>query len=190
MLVSWNGANITRNFISIRRTGQGLFLTPGLNCNVSLVKTRYPVSNQNISVVRDRQNMGESLFGKLRDVLSPEKTSDIAVPVNVTNSPANMARIGLATGNSAGTAMPGQNSAVPGLPVAGIQPDPSSQHIAPVGIQFFAEVPSQQCADEIVSISRGAHNCLSAVAQPVGRQHLDRGSYSLHDACSTGNPCN
>lgn len=112
--------------------------------------------------------MSESFFGKLRDVLSSETTSDIAVPVSVTSSHANMARIGLAAPTSVGTAMPGQNLPVPGMPAAGMQPDPSSQHIAPVGIQFFAEVPSQQCADEIVSISQAAHNCLSAVAQPVG----------------------
>jgi hypothetical protein len=112
--------------------------------------------------------MGESLFGKLRDVLSREKTSDIDGPVYDTNSPANLARIGLATGNRPGTAMSSGNSVVPGLPVPEIQQDPSSQAIAPVGIQFFAEVPSQQCADEIVSISQSAHNCLSAEAEPVG----------------------
>lgn len=160
--------NIICNFISIRRTGQGLFVTHGQNSNVSLVKTLYVAIQQNISVVRDRQNMGESLFGKLRDVLSREKTSDITSPVNVMNSPATLARIGLATGNPAGTVLPGQNSAVPGMPVAEIQQVPSSSAIAPVGIQFFAEVPSQQCANEIVSISQGAHNCLSAEAQPVG----------------------
>lgn len=111
--------------------------------------------------------MGESLFGKLRDVLSREKTSDIDGPVYDTNSPANLARIGLATGNRPATVLPGQNSAVPGLPVAEVQQAPSAQAIAPVGIQFFAELPSQQCAEEIVSISRSAHNCLSAEAQPV-----------------------
>jgi hypothetical protein len=112
--------------------------------------------------------MGERLFGKLRDAMSRENTSDIAVPVSVTSSPANMARIGLAARNPAGTAMSSQNLPVPGMPAAGIQQHPSSHHIAPVGIQFFAEVPSQQCADEIVSISQGAHNCLAAEAQPTG----------------------
>ena len=112
--------------------------------------------------------MGESFFGKLRDVMSREKTSDIDGAVNAASSTASLARIGLATGNRPATAMPGGNSAVPGLPVPEIQQDPSSLTIAPVGIQFFAEVPSQQCAEEIVSISRSAHNCLSAEAQPVG----------------------
>ena len=112
--------------------------------------------------------MGESLFGKLRDVLSREKTSDIDGPLYDTNSPANLARIGLATGNRPATVLPGQNSAVPGLPVPETQQAPSSQAIAPVGIQFFAEVPSQQCANEIVSISQVAQNCLSAEAQPAG----------------------
>ena len=112
--------------------------------------------------------MGESLFGKLRDVLSREKTSDITGPVNVGSSPNNLARIGLATGNRTGTALPDQNSTAPVLPVPEIQQIPPSSATAPVGIQFFAEVPSQQGAEEIVSISQGARNCLSAEAQPVG----------------------
>ena len=112
--------------------------------------------------------MGESLFGKLRDVMSREKTSDIDTSVSVASPTASLARIGLATGNPAGTISPNQGFATPELPVPGAQPAPPSSAIAPVGIQFFAEVPSQQCANEIVSVSQVAQNCLSAEAQPAG----------------------
>lgn len=139
-----------------------------LYSNVSLVKTRYPAGNQNISGVRDRQNMGESLFGKLRDLLSREKVSDIDNPVYVTNSRTNLARIGLATGNRSGSGMSGQDPTATGSPVAEVQQNPSPAAIGPVGIQFFVEVPSQQCAEEIMSISKCAHNCLSAEAHPAG----------------------
>ena len=124
--------------------------------------------HRNNSVVWDRQNMGESLFGKLRDVMSREKTSDIDGPVSVANSTASLARIGLATGNPAATVSSNQGSVMPGLSVPAAQPAPPSSAIAPVGIQFFAEVPSQQCANEIVSLSQVAQNCLSAEAQPIG----------------------
>jgi len=112
--------------------------------------------------------MGESLFGKLRDVMSREKTSDIDGPVSVANSTASLARIGLATGTPTGTELSNQGSAMPGLSVPAVQSATPSSAIAPVGIQFFAEVPSQQCANEIVSISQIAQNCLSAEAQPAG----------------------
>lgn len=112
--------------------------------------------------------MGESLFGKLRDVMSREKTSDIDGAVNVAASPANLARIGLATGTPASSAIPNPDLSVPEMPVAGVEQIPPSSDIAPVGIQFFAEVPTRECADEIVSISQGAQNCLSAEAQPAG----------------------
>ena len=108
--------------------------------------------------------MGESLFGKLRDVLSREKTSDFAGPMEVTGNPANQARIGLALGNRTASAMSGQHSDVPGGAIAEIQQDPSATATAPVGIQFFAEVPSQECAQEFVSISQCAHNCLTTDA--------------------------
>ncbi|WP_108882575.1 ribonuclease E inhibitor RraB [Anderseniella sp. Alg231-50] len=111
--------------------------------------------------------MGESLFGKLRDVLSREKTSDIVTPVSVTGSPANLARIGLATRSPAGTELPGGNLPAPGMPTDPLQQAAPSSGVAPVDIQFFAEVPSQQCAEEIVSISQGATNCQSAQAQPI-----------------------
>lgn len=112
--------------------------------------------------------MGESLFGKLRDVLSREKTSDIDTAVNVAASPANLARIGLATSTPVSPATSNLSAPVPEMPVASMQPEPGSTDIAPVGIQFFAEVPTRECADEIVSISQGAQNCLSAEAQPAG----------------------
>ena len=121
-----------------------------------------------ISVMWDRQNMGESLFGKLRDVLSREKTSDIAIPVSVTNSPANLARIGLASRAPETAMLPTQGVAVPNPAATGMMPGQPSGFVAPVGIQFFAEVPSQEGAAEIVSTSQSAHNCLAAEAQPVG----------------------
>lgn len=111
--------------------------------------------------------MGESLFGKLRDVMSREKTSDIDGAVDTAASQAGLARIGLATGTRASTAVPSPDLSVPEMPVAGMEQVPQSPNTAPVGIQFFAEVPTRECADEIVSISQGAQNCLSAEAQPV-----------------------
>ncbi len=112
--------------------------------------------------------MGESLFGKLRDVLSREKTSDIDTTVNIAVSPANLARIGLATGTPVSQTTPDLGAPAPEMPVAGIQQEAAASDIAPVGIQFFAEVPTQECANEIVSVSQAAQNCLSAEAQPVG----------------------
>lgn len=112
--------------------------------------------------------MGESLFGKLRDVMSREKTSDIDGAVSAASPSASLARIGLATGNPTGTVSSNHGSTMPELSVPGVQPAPPASAIAPVGIQFFAEVPSQQCANEIVTISQVAQNCLSAEAQPAG----------------------
>ena len=110
--------------------------------------------------------MGESFFGKLRDVLSREKTSDIDGTVSIAASPANLARIGLATGNPVPAAMPDDHTLTPEVPLPAASPAPSSADIAPVGIQFFAEVPTQESANEIVSVSQSAENCLTAVAQP------------------------
>ncbi len=112
--------------------------------------------------------MGESLFGKLRDVLSREKTSDIDSQVSVASSAAGLARIGLATGNATASVLSDQNSTIPGVSVPQAPQAPLSSANAAVGIQFFAEVPSQQCANEIVTISQGARDCLSAEAQPAG----------------------
>jgi len=112
--------------------------------------------------------MGESLFGKLRDVMSREKTSDIAIQASAMNSSTNLARIGLATGNMQATTMPHDGSPVSPSLAAGTQPGLPSPNVAPVGIQFFAELPSQECANEILSVSQRAENCLSAESQPVG----------------------
>lgn len=112
--------------------------------------------------------MGESLFGKLRDVLSSEQTSDIAIQDSAINPSANLARIGLASGNVQGTTMPHDGSPVFDQMATGSQQGLPPPNVAPVGIQFFAEVPSQECANEIMSVSRSGENCLSADAQPVG----------------------
>ena len=140
MLVNWLVEEYHCSFISIRQTGQDPIeprLTPGENSNVSLVKPRYPAVNRNFSTVRDRRNMGESLFGKLRDVLSREKTSDIDTAVNIAASPATLARIGLATGRPVSPATPSLGSPAPEMPVAGIHQEPVAGNVAPVGIQFF-----------------------------------------------------
>ncbi len=112
--------------------------------------------------------MGESLFGKLRDVMSREKTSDITIQDSVINASTNLARIGLATGNPHGTTMPQDGSPVSGSLAVGTQPSLPPPHVDPVGIQFFAELPTQECADEILAISKRAENCLSTESQPVG----------------------
>jgi len=123
--------------------------------------------------------MGESLFGKLRDVLSRETTSEIAIQDTVVSSGTNLARIGMATGNPTGTMMPQAGPPVsdptqfatqPGLPASqvAIQPDLPASQVAPVGIQFFAELPTQESADEISSVSQRAKDCLSTESNPAG----------------------
>lgn len=112
--------------------------------------------------------MSESLFGILRDVLSREKTSDIAIQDTAMISSTNLARIGLASGTMSGTTMPHDGSPVSGTLAAGAQQSLPPPHVAPVGIQFFAELPSQECANEMLSVSQHAKNCLSAKSQPVG----------------------
>ena len=42
----------------------------------------------------------------------------------------------------------------------------ASASIKPVGVQFFAEVPLQQSAEEIVNVSRRASNCIDATMSP------------------------
>jgi hypothetical protein len=129
--------------------------------------------------------MGKSLFGQLKGVLSREKKSSIAVPASQPSSSANLSRIGLAgaatpaapagqqdfsgfspapsvdMGFMAGEAMPGTaGGQIAGGQIAGGQ-------IVPVGIQFMAEVPLQQSAEEIVNVSRRATNCMDANLMPA-----------------------
>ena len=113
--------------------------------------------------------MGESLFGKLRDVLSREQTSDISDQGCAVNPTANLARIGLASGTMQAAMRPHVDALVSDpLAAAAMQPGLPLPNVAPVGIQFFAKVPSQEGANEIKSVSQGGENCLSADAKPVG----------------------
>ena len=117
--------------------------------------------------------MGSSLFGKLKGMLSSQKTSDISRTAPSTSTISDLSRIGLATKS---TASPMENSSVDSTPAVNMsapdvvlsQQTNTSFNTSPVGVQFFAEVPHQQCAEEIVNVSKRANNCLSAVAQPIG----------------------
>ncbi len=111
--------------------------------------------------------MGESLFGKLRDLLSRETKSGIGGHKTATPSSSNLARIGLAAASTEESAIENESASVEQTVAAADQADPPSTEVAPVGIEFFAEVPSQECAYEMVTVSRDADNCLSADAQPV-----------------------
>lgn len=111
--------------------------------------------------------MGESLFGKLRDLLSRETKSGIGGHKTATPSSSNLARIGLAAASTEESAIENESASVEQTVAAADQADPLSTEVAPVGIEFFAEVPSQECAYEMVTVSRDADNCLSADAQPV-----------------------
>lgn len=111
--------------------------------------------------------MGESLFGKLRDLLSRETKSGIGDDKTATPSSSNLARIGLSAANTGEPVMENESASVEQTVAAADHTYPSSTEVSPVGIEFFAEVPSQQCAYEMVTVSRGADNCLSADAQPV-----------------------
>ncbi len=120
--------------------------------------------------------MGKSLFGQLKGMLSREKKSAIAVPASQPSAGNNLSRIGLA----------GDAPVMPGIsqqPMQGFSPAPSvdlgmpagepmsgfgGAQIMPVGIQFLAEVPLQQSAEEIVNVSRRASNCLAANLQQAG----------------------
>ena len=125
--------------------------------------------------------MGKSLFGQLKGMLSREKKSTIAAPASQLNSTANLSRIGLA-----GSATPPVEAGQPDF--SGISPAPSVDmgfmaaetppaaaggqiaggQTVPVGIQFMAEVPLQQSAEEIVNVSRRASNCMDANLIPAG----------------------
>ncbi len=111
--------------------------------------------------------MGESLFGKLRDLLSRETKSGIGGHKTTKPSASNLSRIGLATASTEEPVFENERASAEETVAAADHADPSSGEIFPVGIEFLAEVPSQQSAYEMVSVSRGADNCLSADAQPV-----------------------
>ncbi len=113
--------------------------------------------------------MGESLFGKLRGVLSREQTSDIAFQNSEVNPTANLARLGLASGNMQAAMTPHVGSLdFEPLAAGAVQPGLPLPNVTPVGIQFFADVPSQEGADEIMSVSQNGENCLSADKKPAG----------------------
>jgi hypothetical protein len=111
--------------------------------------------------------MSSSLFGKLKSVLSRQKKSEIATQATVNDVTAGLSRIGMAVKQSA---QPVGDSVTNDISQPDVQttPLPAQEVVMDVGIQFFAEVPLQECADEIVSVSQRAKNCMSAHTQPVG----------------------
>lgn len=115
--------------------------------------------------------MGSSLFGKLKAMMSRQKTSEISgasVPSDVNS---NLSRIGLAAKTSASAPASEHEVTSPGPAAPDVQLNQQAvgnQSVAAVGVQFFAEVPHQQCAEEIVTVSKRASNCTDAVAHPAG----------------------
>lgn len=116
--------------------------------------------------------MGKSLFGQIKGMLSKQKKSQISVAAETPPTTSNLSRIGLATGNApvqqmepvAAAPAPQVQMTVTGMP----QPSASMDQATPVGIQFYAEVPLQQSAEEIVNVSRRASNCQEALMSPTG----------------------
>ncbi len=119
--------------------------------------------------------MDKSLFGKLKGVLSRKNTSEISAAAPEPQATANLSRIGL--GNSA-PYTPGSTANAPdisgfsaALPSGSAFPDASAKtaaaNVPAVGVQFFAEVPLQQSAEEIVNVSRRASNCTDAAMSPA-----------------------
>lgn len=120
--------------------------------------------------------MGKSLFGKLKSVLSRKKTSEISTAAQQPPATANLSRIGLGAGIAAAAAPQTNMPDISGFAAAmttGQPAMPSVSHapnteISPVGVQFFAEVPLQASAEEIVNVSRTASNCINAEMSPAG----------------------
>ncbi len=117
--------------------------------------------------------MGNSLFGKLKGVLSRKKKSDISTAAPQPPATANLSRIGLgARGVSAHQPNMPDISGFAAAMTAGqpaMQPvfHSTATEISPVGVQFFAEVPLQASAEEIVRVSRSASNCINAELSPA-----------------------
>jgi hypothetical protein len=114
--------------------------------------------------------MGSSLLGKFKGLLSRQKKSKIASQEPAADATANLSRIGMAVKTGAQPAVdPAQASGSATPPdVQLAQSQPAAAEVSDVGIQFFAELPLQHSAEEIVTVSRRAKNCLTAEAQPVG----------------------
>lgn len=116
--------------------------------------------------------MGKSLFGQLKNMLSRQKKSEISTPAQP-QAAANLSRIGL--GNAAPAPVNGPDMSgftqmpegpAPGMTVTGAAV--GAGNTMPVAVQFFAEVPLQQSAEEIVSVSKRAANCINAEMNPAG----------------------
>ncbi len=120
--------------------------------------------------------MGNSLFGKLKGVLSRKKKSDISAAAPQPQASTNLSRIGLGTTTAAASAHQPNMPDISGFAAAmtaGQPAMPSAPHaidteVSPVGVQFFAEVPLQASAEEIVNVSRSASNCMNAELSPAG----------------------
>ena len=116
--------------------------------------------------------MGSSLLGKFKGLLSRQKKSKIASQEPLSDATVNLSRIGMAVKAATQPAVeppPVQASGDATPPdVQLVQSQPAPAEVSDVGIQFFAELPLQHSAEEVVTVSRRAENCLSAEAQPVG----------------------
>jgi hypothetical protein len=119
--------------------------------------------------------MGKSLFGQLKGLLSRQKKSDLGETEAPTSSVSNLSRIGLSTANEADmhAADPAQQEQAVHDPSVQMTPAtaqamPEQQDASPASIQFFAEVPLQQSAEEIVNVSQRGSNCLEATMTPAG----------------------
>lgn len=118
--------------------------------------------------------MGKSLFGQLKGLLSKEKKSAVRQSEPEPTGTANLSRIGLGSTTTQAEApvgsMPQTSALDPSVQMAPMTPQarPEQADASPASIQFFAEVPLQQSAEEIVSVSQRGSNCLEATMSPTG----------------------
>lgn len=120
--------------------------------------------------------MGNSLFGKLKGVLSRKKKSEISTAAVQPPATANLSRIGLGATTAAASAHQPNMPDISGFAAAMTAGQPAmppafhstATEVSPVGVQFFAEVPLQASAEEIVRVSRSASNCTNAELSLAG----------------------
>ena len=118
--------------------------------------------------------MGKSLFGQLKGLLSRQKKSDLGETETATSSVSNLSRIGLSTANEAEMHAAGPAEQELAAHDPSVQMAPATAHVtaeqqdaSPASIEFFAEVPLQQSAEEIVDVSQRGSNCLEATMSPT-----------------------
>lgn len=119
--------------------------------------------------------MAKSLFSKFKGLMSRQKKSEISGKEAETAGSANLSRIGLTT-VPAGADLPeglgqtAQQASDPSvsLNLSGTEGPAPAEHSEPVGIQFYAELPIQASAEEIVNVSKRADNCVDATLEATG----------------------